>query len=189
MEQRSNPVVPQKQGNSYQDPPLVLYNISMDLGYILDFIYEFAYFLGVFGFFLVFAIFKGRQATINITFGLYLALLISIEFPNYDLLFSTIESPKTVALAKLGFFAFITLFTTMLCYRVMPSEFRENRFESMGKKIILALSATVLVMIFSFQVLPISELLTPGTPIQSLFGPEQYFFWWLLVPMVILYIV
>ncbi|MBP9842498.1 MAG: hypothetical protein KBC62_00680 [Candidatus Pacebacteria bacterium] len=161
----------------------------MDFGYVLNFMYEFAYLLGVFAFFLVFAIFKGRQATINVTFGLYLALLISNEFPNYDRLFSGFASAESLALAKLGFFVFITLFTTMLCYRVMPSEFRETRFESIGKKLILALGATILVMTFSFQVLPISEFLTPGTPLQSLFGPEPYFFWWLLVPMVILYIV
>jgi hypothetical protein len=161
----------------------------MDFGYVLTFIYEFAYLLGVFGFFLIFAIFRGRQAIMNVTVGLYLALLISIEFPNYGQLFSGIGSAKSLAFAKLGFFTFITLFTTALCYRIMPSEFRENRFESLGKKLLLALGATILIMAFSFQVLPIVELLAPGTPLQALFGPEQYFFWWLLVPLVILYIV
>jgi hypothetical protein len=161
----------------------------MDFGHVLTFMYEFAYLLGIFGLFLVFAIFKGRQATMNVIVGLYLALLISIEFPNYELLFSSIHSEKALAFAKLGFFAFITIFTTALCYRIMPSEFRENRFESFGKKLLLAFGATILIMAFSFQVLPVTELLAPGTPLQTLFGPEPYFFWWLLVPMVILYIV
>lgn len=161
----------------------------MDIGQVLDFVYEFAYFFGVFGLFTVFAVFKGRQATINVIVGLYFALLISLVFPNYEQLFSTLEDSKTIAIARLAFFAFITLFTTALFWRIMPSEFREERFESLGKKLLLALSATILVMTFSFQVLPVSEFLTPGTPLQSLFGPEPYFFWWLLVPMVILYIV
>ena len=161
----------------------------MDLGNLLNFTYEFAYLLGVFGLFLLFAIFKGRQATINVIFGLYLALLISREFPNYDQLFSGIESTGSLVAAKILLFVAITLFTTALCYRVMPDEFREERFESLFKKIFLALGATILVMSFSFQVLPISDLLAPGTPLQIIFGPEPYFFWWLLVPMVILYIV
>ncbi len=161
----------------------------MDLGNLLDFTYEFAYLLGVFGLFLLFAIFKGRQATINVIFGLYLALLISREFPNYDQLFSGIESTGSLIMAKILLFVAITLFTTALCYRVMPDEFREERFESILKKVFLALGATILVMAFSFQVLPISELLAPGTPLQIIFGPEAYFFWWLLVPMVILYVV
>lgn len=161
----------------------------MDFGYILDFVYEFAYFLGVFAFFFVFSTFKGRQATINVIMGLYLALLITVQFPNYENIFGSLENVHTMAFAKLALFAFITLCATALMYRIMPDEFREERFESLGKKFLLALGATVLVMAFSFQVLPISEFLADGTPIQSLFGPEIYFFWWLLVPLVILYFV
>ncbi len=161
----------------------------MDWGYILNFIYEIAYFLGVFGLFLVFSVIKGRQALMNVIVGLYLALLISIEFPAYDKIFSGLETSQSLAAAKLGFFAFITLFTTALCYRIMPDEFREESFESLGKKILLALGASILVMTFSFQVLPVTEFLVPGTPLQSLFAPEVFFFWWLLVPLVILYIV
>lgn len=161
----------------------------MGLGYLLDLTYEFAYFLGVFGLFLTLAIFKGRQTTINVIMGLYLALLISLEFPNYEQLFRSLETAKAIAGAKLAFFAFITLFTTALSSRIMPDEFREERFESFGKKLLLALGATILIMTFSFHVLPVTEFLSPSTPLQSLFAPELYFFWWLLVPLVILYIV
>jgi len=160
----------------------------MDWGYILDLVYEFAYFIGVFIIFLMFAVFKGRQAVMNVIFGLYLALLITLEFPNYETLFGN-QSGPVAALAQLGLFAFITLLTTALAWRVMPDEFREERFESLGKKTLLALGATVLVMIFSFNVLPVTEFLNPGTPIQSLFAPKVYFFWWLLLPLVILYLV
>ena len=161
----------------------------MDWGYVLDFVYEFAYLLGIFALFLVFAIFKGRQAVMNVTIGLYLALLISLHFPGYDWLFSSLESTSAIAGGTLAFFAVLTLFTTALCYRIMPDEFREHRFESLGKKILLVTGATLLVMIFSFHVLPVTEFLTPGTPLQSLFGPKEFFFWWLLAPLVILYIV
>lgn len=161
----------------------------MDWGYVLTFIYEFAYFLGIFSLFMLFAILKGRQATINVIMGLYLALLISLVFPNYEQLFSGLSSSQSIAAAKLGFFAFISLITTALCWRIMPDEFKEERFESMGKKLLLALAATTLVMTFSYQVLPISEFLTTDTPLQTLFGPEQYFFWWLLLPLVVLFLV
>lgn len=125
----------------------------------------------------------------NVIVALYLSLLISMVFPGYEQLFRGLESAQSIAAAKLLFFAFISLFTTALCYRIMPSEFQEKKFEGLGKKILLAASATILVMVFSFQVLPVTEFLTPGTPIQSLFEPQVYFFWWLLVPLVALYIV
>ncbi|MCA9359449.1 hypothetical protein H6781_02600 [Candidatus Nomurabacteria bacterium] len=161
----------------------------MDWSYILNFITEIAFLLSVFGICLAFSIFKGRQAIMNLMFGFYLALLIFIEFPNHDVIFGNLATDQSLALAKLSFFAIITALTTLLCYRVMPSEFRENKFESLGKKALLSAGATILIMIFSFHVLPVTEFLTPGTPVQSLFAPEVYFFWWLLAPMVILYVV
>ena len=161
----------------------------MDWSYILNFISEITYFLIVLGFFMSFAIFKGRQAIINIVIGLYLALLLSLQFPYYDTIFGSLGEGETLAVAKLLFFAFITALTTILCYRIMPDEFYENKFESKRKKAVLALAATILVMIFSFHTLPVTEILTPGTPLQELFGPEGYFFWWLLTPLAILYIV
>ena len=160
----------------------------MDWGYLLNLVYEFAYLLGVFMLFLFITIFKGRQAIINLIMGLYLALLITLEFPNYENIFGGISSSKD-ALTKLGFFGVITVLTTALCWRIMPDEFRETKFESFGKKLLLSLAATILMMIFSFHVLPVTDFLTPGTPIQSLFAPNEYFFWWLLLPLVALFVV
>ncbi len=161
----------------------------MDWGYLIDFLSEITYLLIVLGTFLMLAIVKGRQAIINVTVGLYLALLITIEFPYYDWLFQGVEQGSSTAALKLAFFLFITALTTMLCHRIMPDEFNEGRFESMGRKFLLAIGASVLVLVFSFHVLPVTDFLTPGTPLQSLFGPEAYFFWWLIGPLVLLYLV
>lgn len=161
----------------------------MEMENILNALYQFSFFLGVFGFFLLFAIFQGRQATMNVIVGLYLALLIHNYFPSYEKIFSGLASSQSIIIAKLGFFAFITLFTTALCYRIMPSEFREERFESLFKKILLAIAATITIIAFGFQLFSIGDLLSTSTPLQTLFGPEPYFFWWLLLPLVLLYIV
>lgn len=161
----------------------------MDLGYILTLLYELAYFLAIFFLFLLFAVLKGRQAIMNVIIGLYFALLISLTFPYYDFIFSGLISTQSIAAGQLGFFAVTTLLTTALCFRIMPDEFKEKRFESFGRKLLLTFGATTLVMIFSFNALPVTEFLVPGTPIQSIFAPEAYYFWWLLVPLVILYAV
>ena len=161
----------------------------MDWTFILNFLSEMAYLLIVLGLFLTFAVFKGRQAIMNVMFGLYLALLMTIQFPLFDEMLGGLESSGSIAVAKLVFFIVVTLMTTRLCYRVMPEEFYENRFESFGKKLLLASGATMLVMAFSFNVLPVTELMTASTPIQALFATEAYFFWWLLAPLVFLYVV
>ena len=159
------------------------------MGYVVTFLSEFAYFIAVFVLFFLLALLKGRQALMNVIIGLYFALLISLKFPSYDFLFGGLTTTQSVAAGQLGFFALVTLLTTALCFRIMPDEFKEKRFESLGRKLLLTFGATTLVMLFSFDVLPVTEFLTPGTPIQSLFAPEVYYFWWLLVPLVILYIV
>lgn len=159
----------------------------MDTSFVVNFITEIAYFLVVFGVLLCFAIFKGRQTIINIIVGLYLALLISLEFPYYPQLLGSF-SPESHAFARLGIFLFFTALTTILCFRIMPDEFREKKFESFGRKLILALAGTIVIMIFSFNVLPVTEFLTPGTPLQSAFAPTEYFFWWLLLPIGLLFV-
>lgn len=161
----------------------------MDFGFVLDFMYETAYFLAVFMLFMVWATFKGRQAMINIIFGLYLALLILIQFPYTSYLTENLGGSVAQSFGKLVLFSIFTVLATWLYAHVMPDEFREKKFESFFKKILLAGSASILVMVFSFQVLPVTEFLTPGTPLQTLFAPEGLFFWWLMVPLVILFLI
>lgn len=158
----------------------------MDSTTVLHFLSESAFLLIVFGVFLTLALFKGRQALINIICGLYLALLITIQFPYYDTLLSDFTQSSVIAGVKLTFFIILTILTTLLFKRIMPEEYREGKFESFPKKFALAVGATVLVMSFSFNVLPVTEFLTPGSPVQSLFAPKEWFFWWLLLPLIFL---
>ena len=160
--------------------------MQMDTTLILNYLSESAYLLIVFSVFFALAIFKGRQMLINIICGLYLALLITTQFPYYDLILGDLNQAMVIAVAKLVLFIITFILTTMLFKRIMPREYDENKFESFGKKTILAIGATVLVMAFSFNILPVTEFLTPGTPVQSLFAPQEYFFWWLMLPLVIL---
>ncbi len=161
----------------------------METATILNFLSESAYLLVFFLIFLVLAISYGRQMLINIICGLYLSLLITIQFPHFDKILGDLKQLEVVAMAKLFIFIIVLILATLLFKRIMPSEFLENKFESLHKKIALAFGATILIMIFSFNILPVTEFLTPGTPIQSLFAPQEYFFWWLLFPLVILVLV
>ena len=160
----------------------------MESTFFLNFLSEIAYFLIVFGVLFMFAIVWGRQAIINIIVGLYLALLISVEFPYYDQVLGSVNGAVSVSVAKLSFFLFLTLLSTILCFRIMPDAFREMKLESLSKKFIHALCATILIMVFSFNVLPVTEFLTPGTPLQTLFAPQEYFFWWLILPLFFLFV-
>jgi hypothetical protein len=161
----------------------------MDWGFVFDTIYEFSYLLAVFGLLSVFVFARGRQAMINLTVGLYLALLILLEFPYLANVLGSFSSSSGQAIAQLSLYGIITILTTWLCYRIMPDEFDEERFESAGKKLLLAGGATVLVLAVSFNIVPITELLAADTPIQSLFSGDELFFWWMLLPLAIMFFV
>ena len=160
----------------------------METEAIISFIQEILFLLVVFSFFLFFALKKGRQTVTNIILGLYLALLISIEFPFYETIInsSSAAAESVIRLIIFGVFAFVS---TWLYTRILPREYDESAFEGFWSKLLLAAAGTILVMIYSYHVLPVTEFITPGSPINYLFGSEQSFFWWLMIPIAILFFV
>ncbi len=156
----------------------------METSEIVTLIKESAFLLSTFGIFMALAMMKGRYALINIIFGLYLSLLILLEFPYY----SDIHGEYS-AVSKIILFGVFVGIGTMLFRRHIPGDDYESAFHAFGKKLLLATSATILVMIFSFHALPVTEIITPGTPIQSLFASEQNFFLWLIAPLFVLFFV
>ncbi len=157
---------------------------------IINILSEFTYIIVVFVCFFSLTLFFGRQMLINIICGLFLALLLVDKFPYYDFLLKGLQNDVVILFIKILFFVIISIFSTLFFRRLMPPEFSEGRLESFWKKFFLAFGATILVMIFSFNVLPISEVLTSfNTPVQILFSPADLFFGWILIPILILTIV
>ncbi|HEX4799241.1 MAG TPA: hypothetical protein VFV22_01755, partial [Candidatus Paceibacterota bacterium] len=156
----------------------------MDSIDIISLLKESAFLISTFCVLLFYSMVKGRYTLINLIFALYLALLISIKFPYYE---SIGGSGEDGAIAKILLFIAITVCGIILFRRHIPGDDYEPAFNEFSKKILLSLSATILIMIFSFHALPVSIIIDTGTPIQSLFSPEQNFFWWLMVPLAVLF--
>ena len=156
----------------------------MDTTDVVTFLKESIFTVTVFSVFLVYAMAKGRYAIINAIFALYLALLISVEFPYYrDLMQGEGESG---AVAKILVFIGFVIAGIMLFRRHIPGDDFEPAFQGLWKKVLLATMATILVMAYSFHALPVTDIITPSSPIQELFAPKDNFFWWLLIPLVTL---
>ena len=67
----------------------------------------------VFGAVFAYGILRGQRALLSLTFGLYLALLLSLEFPYYETISNSASflAPHTL---KLVFFALFALFGTKM---------------------------------------------------------------------------
>lgn len=146
------------------------------------------YMIIVYGLFLLYAIAQGRQSITNVILGLYFALLISIEFPFYKVIESDGDGTQMASILMVVVFVVFAVIMTILFARLMPREYSEKKFESLWQKMLLAVGATILVMSFSFHALPVTDLITPGSQIQYLFGSNSSFFYWLITPIVILFI-
>lgn len=155
---------------------------------ILGPIKELAVPLFVFVALLAYSVVRGQRPLLSLILGLYLALLISLKFPYYDLVFAKMEmlgdTTKTLII-----FAFFTAFGSILFERLLTRLIEEGRKEGIAKKVVLAILGTILIMAYSYHVLPITTLIDPGTQIAQLFAPEEYFFWWLMLPLIGLFFV
>lgn len=159
----------------------------MDTTDFVSLLKESIFTVSVFSVFLIYAMAKGKYALINVIFALYLALLVSIKFPYFESI--TGAGGQSSAMTKIIIFVGFIIAGTMLFRRHIPGDDYEPAFHKLSTKILLALMATILVMAYSFHALPVTEILTPSTPIQHLFAPEQNFFWWLILPLATLFFV
>ncbi len=152
---------------------------------ILHLISELALALGIFGGALLYATIRGRQTTINAVFGIYFGILLTLQFSATGLLDTLTGTGLTIATCVL--FIALTVAGTYITAHLMPDEFREGKFEGLGKKLLAATSATLLLLVACFHVIPVTELIPTGTPIQTVFAPAEWVFWWLIGPLTLLY--
>lgn len=137
----------------------------------------------VFGALFAYSLVRGQRALLSLILGLYLALLISLEFPYYDQFTAalTFLAPHTV---RMLLFAFFAAFGSFVFERLLSRLFDFNAVESFWRRIILSILATALVMSYSYHVLPITDLIDPGAKVGAIFSSDKYFFWWLIAPLV-----
>jgi hypothetical protein len=161
----------------------------MDIDAVLSFLHGWAFLLGAFAIALCYSMFKGRQALMNVITGAYIALLLYHLFPAQDKISEMTGSDKSEAIAFLGLFLVLAFLGTWLFARMMPSEFLEGAFETIGKKILLALAAMILILTLSTHYLPVNEIISTGTPLPDMLLTEKLAYIWLLVPLVVLFLV
>lgn len=159
-------------------------NIGMDsVGNIIDFVKDLTLLLLVFGGLFAYSLVRGQRALLALILGLYLALLISLEFPYYQQVGKALSFLADHTM-RMVLFAFFTAFASFVFERLLSRLFDFNAVESFTKRVILSILATILIMAYSYHVIPVTELIDPGVKVSMLFASDAYFFWWLMLPLV-----
>lgn len=159
----------------------------MELDLIVSVLHGWFFLIVVFLCGLGIAIAKGRQTLINLMMGMYLALFLYANFPYLDLLTSKVAGETAQAAVSLLVFIAFSIFGLLLFSRLMPREYLESAFESIGTKVILSLLFTLLVLTLSTHFLPVSSLIATGTPLPEFFLQEKFAFLWLVLPLFALF--
>lgn len=156
---------------------------------MLSFVQGWILLLASFGIALGFSMFKGRQGLINVMMGMYFGLFLHAFFPFTNTLIEQAGSDKSEAIISVIIFVALSVLGTILFSRLMPREFLEGTFESLGKKILLAIAAMILVMTLSLHYLPVGEIVNIGTPIPEALLTEKLGFLWLVLPLAVMFII
>lgn len=159
----------------------------MELSVILSVVQGWLFLLILFGVSLAYVLFRGRQHLINLMVGQYIALLFLQLFPYTEIVTDAFPGRQGDATATLGIFLIFTIFSTWLFSRLMPREYLEKTFESFGKKVLLAVASTVLLMTLSTHHLPVGELINIGTPLPPMLLTSELGFLWLVLTLVLLF--
>lgn len=158
-----------------------------DIDLILSILHGWFFLIGAFLFALVLVMAKGRQTLINLMMGIYLGLFLYGNFPYLSLLTKGASGEKATAAISLVVFAAFAVVSALLFSRLMPREYLENAFESIGIKLLLAVLFAALALTISIHFLPVDAIISTGTPLPEVLLEEKLAFAWLLIPLVALF--
>lgn len=150
---------------------------------LIGFLRDASVLLIVFGAVFGYGILRGQRSLLALTFGLYLALLLSLEFPYYEAIAHSAAFLPLHTL-KLVLFGIFAVFGTILFSRLLSRVIDVMAIEGIGRKVILSLLTTALILSYSYHVLQIADSINPGSKANMLFASHDSFFWWLLAPLI-----
>lgn len=124
---------------------------------------------------------KGGAVLIAFNLALYIGYALYIVFPYKDAVIGIGATPLVSAALAVLLFAIATAGPLMLTLRLTPSQYgRLSIFQSLP----LSLLAATFLMALGYHVFDISNIYTFSEPLNQLFEPEGYFFYWFVAPMI-----
>lgn len=129
----------------------------------------------------------GKSSAVSYILALYLGMLIFMSFPFLENLTILRSSEVQIALSHIALF-FLGVFTIHLAIRrLIFTEFPDSQIMKYAQAIILSFFIIGLSLAFLYHEVPFSTLYDFGDSVDYLFSPT-YFFWWLVAPFVILFV-
>lgn len=130
-----------------------------------------------------FSIRFGKGAIITLIFSFYVGLLTYLHFPYTERFLFFTETETQLFFSNAVIFIAFVIISYIILGRVVYSDFLKKRHERLIEAGLLSAAATLLLLAFSYQILPVTTLYNFGEPVDALFESSTFFFLWLVIPL------
>jgi hypothetical protein len=134
----------------------------------------------------VFAMKKGGAGLISVNLALYGGYGLYTVFPYRDAIIGIGATPLVQAVLSIGLFLVMAVLPFIITVRLTSQSFGAL---SIIQNLLLALLAAGFLLAVAYHVFDISNVYAFSEPLNSLFEPEGYFFYWFIAPLVGLYFI
>lgn len=130
---------------------------------------------------LLFSYKAGRGGIISLLIAFYVGYAIYMVFPYTTAVVAAGGTPMVKAAISIGIFAIVTFIPFHFIQRLTGGGFGVL---SVLPRFVLSFLAATFLLALAYHVFAISDIYTFPAPIDQLFAPEGYFFWWFIAPLV-----
>lgn len=131
-----------------------------------------------------FAMRKGGAGLIALNLSLYAGYALYLVFPYRDAIIGIGINPMTQAVISIGLFILAIFIPFILTLRLTSQSFGAL---SILQNLLLSVLAAGFLMALAYHVFDISDIYRFSEPLNGLFEPEGYFFYWFVAPLVGVY--
>ena|SRR3989344_945550 len=136
----------------------------------------------------VFAIYYGKDRMIAFLISLYIGLLVFLNFPYTEKVLLIRDSEIGILFSNGLIYLVFVILSFLLLERLVWAEYPPSTSRRFIEAFVFSISGAAFLLSFAYHILPIASAYTFVTPIELLFAPSQFFFWWLLLPLVSIFI-
>ena len=134
---------------------------------------------------LMFAMRGGRSALISLILALYGGYAIYIVFPYTENIVAAGGTPLIQAVISVIVFGIATIAPFILIRRITSGGFGSLSFIP---NLLLAFLTASFLLALGYHVFDISNIYSFPAPLDNLFAPKGYFFWWFIAPLIGLFV-
>lgn len=134
----------------------------------------------LFGLMLAFSYKAGRGGIISLLLSFYAGYAIYSLFPYTNAIITAGGTPIIKAVISIVIYSIATYVPFHFIQRLTKGGFGVLSFIP---RFVLSLLAATFLLAVGYHVFHVSNIYTFPEPMNTLFGPDQYFFWWFIAPM------